>query len=318
MRTIQKNVSLLWFAQQRADMKKTIGKYATAELYEVTTHHFKQFLNGQSCRPADLTSTRVNDFAGYLQAKGLKRNSINSYLSNLRAIYNAAVAERLVPRNCENPFRCYRFKREETPKRALPMHNLLQLAQHDPQGNPAQQQALILSLFSFLAYGMPFIDMVHLRKENLQGNTLCYQRHKTGITIRIGLVEGMRQILNRYQNDTPYLFPLGQALRGEPFTREAYKRLLTRHNQQLKHIGQVLGLHQPLTSYVLRHSWASSALAHEVPIALISQAMGHTSEKTTRCYLQQLDQSMLDQANARIVSELEEWILKKGNSLFRE
>ena len=75
MRTIQKNVSLLWFAQQRADMKKTIGKYATAELYEVTTHHFKQFLNGQSCRPADLTSTRVNDFAGYLLRKKSRRHA---------------------------------------------------------------------------------------------------------------------------------------------------------------------------------------------------------------------------------------------------
>ncbi|MDY4756513.1 MAG: phage integrase SAM-like domain-containing protein [Parabacteroides sp.] len=64
------NVSLLRFAQQRADLKRSIGKYATAELYEVTTRHFKQFLNGQSCRPADLTTTRVNDFAGYLQAKG--------------------------------------------------------------------------------------------------------------------------------------------------------------------------------------------------------------------------------------------------------
>ncbi len=250
--------------------------------------------------------------------KGLKRNSINSYLSNLRAIYNAAVAERLVPRNRENPFCGYRFKRENTPKRALPMRNLLQLAQHDTQGNPAQQQALILSLFNFLAYGMPFIDIVHLRKENLQGNTLCYQRHKTGITIRIGLVEGMRQILKRYQNDTPYLFPLGQAPRGKPFTREAYKRLLSQHNQQLKQIGQALGIHQPLTSYVLRHSWASTALAHEVPVALISQAMGHTSEKTTRCYLQQLDQSTLDQANLRVIAEIEDLIIMKGNPLFRE
>ena len=240
--------------------------------------------------------------------KGLKRNSINSYLSNLRAIYNAAVAERLVPRNRENPFCGYRFKRENTPKRALPMRNLLQLAQHDTQGNPAQQQALILSLFNFLAYGMPFIDIVHLRKENLQGNTLCYQRHKTG----------MRQILKRYQNDTPYLFPLGQAPRGKPFTREAYKRLLSQHNQQLKQIGQALGIHQPLTSYVLRHSWASTALAHEVPVALISQAMGHTSEKTTRCYLQQLDQSTLDQANLRVIAEIEDLIIMKGNPLFRE
>ncbi|MCI7782472.1 MAG: tyrosine-type recombinase/integrase, partial [Parabacteroides sp.] len=111
---------------------------------------------------------------------------------------------------------------------------------------------------------------------------------------------------------------LGQAPRGKPFTREAYKRLLSQHNQQLKQIGQALGIHQPLTSYVLRHSWASTALAHEVPVALISQAMGHTSEKTTRCYLQQLDQSTLDQANLRVIAEIEDLIIMKGNPLFRE
>lgn len=314
MRTKKREISLLQFAKQRADQKRAIEKYSTAELYEVTANHFEQFLKGKACRPADLTITLVSDFAGYLQAKGLKRNSINSYLSSLRAIYNAAVADRLVPARMENPFRCYRFKREETSKRALPMNNLLQLAHHDMQDKQEQRLAVHLALFSFLAYGMPFIDIVHLKKSNLQGNTLCYQRHKTGITIRIGLTPGMRYFIELYSKpDSPYLFPMGQSAVGAPFPYATYKRLLAEHNRQLREVGEQLGFTRPLTSYVLRHTWASTALACEVPVALISQAMGHTSEKTTRCYLQQLDQSVLDQANARIIQGIEQLILSEGN-----
>ena len=43
---------------------------------------------------------------------------------------------------------------------------------------------------------------------------------------------------------------------------------------------------------------------------MIGEALGHTSEKTTRFYLSNLDQSILDKANKKIVSELDEWITK--------
>ena len=46
-----------------------VKPYVIGLVGTLKTYHFKQFLNGQSCRPADLTSTRVNDFAGYLQRK---------------------------------------------------------------------------------------------------------------------------------------------------------------------------------------------------------------------------------------------------------
>ncbi|MDD6006688.1 MAG: tyrosine-type recombinase/integrase [Bacteroidales bacterium] len=59
-------------------------------------------------------------------------------------------------------------------------------------------------------------------------------------------------------------------------------------NHHLKKLGQQLGLSSKLTIYVARHSWASIAKSQNVPIAAISEAMGHTSERTTLIYLNYL------------------------------
>ncbi|MEG0500572.1 MAG: tyrosine-type recombinase/integrase, partial [Rikenellaceae bacterium] len=57
-----------------------------------------------------------------------------------------------------------------------------------------------------------------------------------------------------------------------------------------------------LTSYVARHTWATLAKRKGVPLSVISQCMGHTSEGTTQIYLASLDQNTLDRANKKIIS----------------
>ena len=46
----------------------------------------------------------------------------------------------------------------------------------------------------------------------------------------------------------------------------------------------MLGLDKPLSSYVARHTWATQAKRQGVSLSVISEAMGHTSENTTRIY----------------------------------
>lgn len=74
----------------------------------------------------------------------------------------------------------------------------------------------------------------------------------------------------------------------------------------------MLNMPIPLTSYVIRHSWATEALRQHIPIAVISQALGHSSERTTRYYLDQLDQSELDEANALITGSVENILLNRA------
>ncbi|GEM_PF-5644614 len=59
-----------------------------------------------------------------------------------------------------------------------------------------------------------------------------------------------------------------------------------------------------LTLYVARHSWATIAKNSGVPTALISDAMGHSSEKMTQIYLDSIDAGRIDKANREIISHL--------------
>lgn len=90
----------------------------------------------------------------------------------------------------------------------------------------------------------------------------------------------------------------GQGCRAAVQERSAF------HQRKLKELGKRLGLGMPLTMYVARHAWASIARSKNVPLATISEAMGHDSENTTRIYLASLDTSQVDKANDIILKSL--------------
>ena len=160
-------------------------------------------------------------------------------------------------------------------------------------------------LFSFYACGMSMIDIAHLKKSDLQGEYLTYCRHKTGQQIRIHWEPCMQQLVDKYQTeDSPYLFSL-IAHTGTDERRQ-YQNKLHLINHHLKKLGEQLQLSVKLTSYVARHSWASIAKSQNVPIAAISEAMGHTSERTTRIYLKWFDNALVDSANRKVLSVIEE------------
>ena len=57
-------------------------------------------------------------------------------------------------------------------------------------------------------------------------------------------------------------------------------------------------------TYVARHTWATAARNHNIPLSVISAGMGHASEKTTQIYLASLENSVIDQANRSLIASL--------------
>ena len=96
--------------------------------------------------------------------------------------------------------------------------------------------------------------------------------------------------------------PLGRD--PEADGRKQYKKTAHLVNQKLKKLGMRLGLSIPLTTYVARHAWASIAKSKNISLSVISEAMGHDSENTTRIYLASLDTSLVDKANSLILKSL--------------
>lgn len=303
-------VTFFDYADILVKRRRQAGRYSTADLYRASTNWLKRFWGNDKLPFSDITSGLIDRFHDWLLSLGhLKTNSINSYLSNFRAIYHTAVREGLVKYEGISPFTNLSLREEETPKRALRRETIEEIAQMDVSDEPKLEMAKDFALFSFLACGISFIDLAHLTRENIIGDELVYNRYKTGILIRVGITAGMQRLLDKYARaDNQYLFPiLQQDAEGENLYR-GYKRTLRVYNASLADIGARLSVPVCLTSYVFRHTWATEALRNDTPIAVISQALGHTSERTTRHYLAALDQSRLNFANKIIIKGLDSLI----------
>lgn len=280
------------------EKKRKMGKDSTADLYRASSNWLKEFCQKDELAWEEITEELVDQFAEYLKTKRLMTNSRNSYLSNVRAMYNAAVDDRLVPL-CTNPFSHLRLKREKTERRALPKDIIEQIVRLDVSGRPDLKQAVDFYIFSYLACGMPFVDMASLTHENIQGNKIIYNRVKTGMKVSIGITPGMRILMARYhRKGSLRLFPI--LPNREKVSHETYKGRLHQNNKCLKEVGVMLGLEIELTTYVARHSWASQAQEEDIPIAVISQNLGHGSEGTTRFYLAELSQDKLNKESWRV------------------
>lgn len=105
--------------------------------------------------------------------------------------------------------------------------------------------------------------------------------------------------------ESVYVFPILQEDGLETQVRKI-KWARKRYNAKLKLLANTCNIEANLTSYVSRHSFATQALLHSVPIAAISAMLGHSSVKTTEIYLKGLPAAILDQYNSQIMNQRSE------------
>ena len=67
-------------------------------------------------------------------------------------------------------------------------------------------------------------------------------------------------------------------------------------NYHLKAIGAILGIEQTITTYVARHSYATVLKRAGVSTSIISESLGHSSERVTQIYLDSFDNEQMNKA----------------------
>ena len=114
----------------------------------------------------------------------------------------------------------------------------------------------------------------------------------------------MQEILDKHPSypNSPYLLPIIKPTKTNE--RAQYKNALMKVNKELKAMAEIVGIPIPLTMYCARHSWASIAKSKYIPISVISEGMGHESERTTLIYLASFDNSIIDEANRLVLNGL--------------
>ena len=173
------------------------------------------------------------------------------------------------------------------------------IASADLRRYPQLEAARDLFMFSFYCRGMSFVDVIRLKHDGIVRDTIFYTRSKTGQRLQIGLLPAMKEIIEKYRTSGPYIFPYihGQSPR-DAYTQ--YRYSLGTVNRYLKRLGTLLNIGIPLTTYVARHSWATIAKNEGIPISLISEGLGHTSEKTTQIYLNSFAVDTLNKVNENV------------------
>lgn len=288
------------FSHKLAEHLKRTGKQRLAETYTSSVNSFLRFRREQGdIRLDEIDEDLIKEYEHYLlEDCGLCRNTSSFYNRNLRAIYNRAVKKKLTIDR--HPFAEVYTGVDKTAKRAISIQTVKEIKDLDLSKDAEMAFARDLYLMSFDLRGISFVDLALLETSQLKNGYLTYARQKTRQKLEIKWEKQMQEIVDRHHvKGSRYLLPILSEEGGD--IRRQYLNALHRMNVLLKKIGRLVNCPIPLTTYTARHCWASAAYRLNIPTPSISQALGHDSEKTTRIYLNSLDNHVIDDANLTVI-----------------
>ena len=291
------------FMQEQVTKKEQMKRLGTAHTYGNAYRRFKAFREDTDLTFDELSPDMIECYEAWLIDKRLKQNSIRCYLRTLNTLLCKAAAEGLL--NNTNLFSHVRLSYVKTTKRAISEKELKVIANLELPEGSTMALARDIFMFSFYMRGMPFVDIAYLRKTDLRNGMWTYCRRKTNQCLMVEWEMAQQKILDHYAHQTEsgsFLLPIIKKEDGTEYKQ--YQRMQININRALKKIGEMAELKMPLTTYVARHTWASVARDMNIPIAIISEGMGHNSIKTTQVYLNSIDISRVNEANKRIIKRI--------------
>lgn len=118
---------------------------------------------------------------------------------------------------------------------------------------------------------MPYADMARLKKSNIIDGRIKYQRQKTKVPFDVKIHDQLKPILDTFtkgKSKDDYLLPAIK--RESPIGQyKDIKEARLRYNRNLKELAKLAGIEEQPSSYVSRHSFASSADDLGIPITAI-------------------------------------------------
>lgn len=282
--------------------KKDSGKVRTAANYASCLNKLEIYLGKSSgiFRPETLTPDWVESYVLWLHGQHPdKPQTVDFYFRNLRSMCNHSLKlQKKKWLGGVNPFLSISIKNIHPSKRALAKEEVRVLLSDSLRGrlNEVQRATLDVLLFMLYMRGMVFKDLYDLRWDAVSADGhVRYLRSKTGCLIDTGIPAEAAEIMECYRRaDSPYLFLFLHVSQKEGEKEVCEESALRRMNRHAKVIGEKAGFSIPLTTYVMRHTWATLMLEAGKSVELISQCLGHTSIRTTQIYLSRISVRRVD------------------------
>ena len=287
------------------EQKERDGYFRTAANYRSAVNKLQSydFSMSQTLLLQDINESWVSRFVTWLKTQHPnKPQTSDFYFRNVRAMYNGTC--KLFSMHLSeqpNPFREVTFSGKQSSKRALTKEETDRLldAKFRESLSPHLHESLDILLFILFMRGMVFQDVFNLTWDMADAdNHFHYLRSKTEVPIDTEIPSEARKIMERYrEEDCMYVFPFLHRSKnrkkdgGDDIPEESS---LHRVNHHAHEIGRLAGLSLRLSTYVMRHTFATLMLESGKPVELISQCLGHSSIRTTQIYLSRISTHRVD------------------------
>lgn len=271
----------------------------------------------------DITPRYLEGYVAHCRKKGNGNGTISIRLREIRRIFNLAIRDKVISQE-QYPFSSgkedgkVKLPKTEMSKtdQYLTEESLKKIAKASLQ-DPVLERTRHLFLFSFYCRGINWKDMAQLTKENFRPMTvtdettkeskevtvLIYRRSKTKGEFDIQVTDNIQRELDWFKDNTvlykDYVLPI-ISLDVTPDNMDEYlKQKRKRFNRSLRKLAEKLELSESqkdISIYTARHSFAMGMQNKELPVEMISQALGHQSVETTKHYLAKFSTTKMAEA----------------------
>lgn len=268
----------------------------TAEIYQTTINKIEKFF-GKNIYFDDITLSWLESFDKKMQKEniknkkgdiiktGLEINARAIHFRNIRAVFNNAIDNEIINLDIY-PFRKFKIKKEKTRKRALTLDHIRLL--FDYEGKEHLNWARDVSKLIFFLIGINVKDLYYLN--DIDNGYIYYNRAKTSRLYGIKIEPETMVLLEQFKGQEN-LFSFSEF--------ELYQSLGKKINKHLKTISEELKIPK-ITTYTLRHTWATIAASLNIPKETIAAALGHGGNTVTDIYIN-FDQKKIDDANRQVM-----------------
>lgn len=267
------------FAGKLIQDLKSSNKFGNAWVYEATVNALKGFHPEDDILFEQIDYEFLDAYQRHLNARDIKPNSVYLYVRTIRIFYNKAIRLKLVDKALY-PFDEFKLKPEKTRKRAIDKDLISKIRHLDLEEGTMIWHVRNWFLLSFYLIGISIIDLALLTANSYINQRIEYKRRKTGKWYDIKVVPEAEDIIRIYQEVYPsfagYLLPtINYKTDQEEKTMRVIKSRTKLINKYIKKLGEAIGYDGTITTYTVRHSWATVAKRLGFSNEVIAEALGH-------------------------------------------
>ena len=309
--------------QFKFNMEKK-GMARTARNYEVAFNHLERFAGTNKLMFSRFTSKFIQDWIEELTRTTSRAKEM--YPNNIKQIFKQAIDEyndydRQIIRIKTNPWIKIKIPKTATPvKKAIPINEIRAFfTSKIPPSNskrPLAELAKDIAMLVMCLAGINTADLYDLKKSNLKGDLIVYNRRKTKnsrsdkaymeINIPEILMPVVKKNLSEPEDECLFNFHI----------RHADTSFNININRCIKQICKYNGL-EDYSTYTFRHSWGTIARNDcKYSLADVAFSMNHASaHRVTDGYIK-TDYSIVSELNQKVVDLIfGEYVSKEENVL---